>query len=111
MKAPYPHSPTPGAHGNGGPPGQDLLGICLAALASVLGTPFVFEFVGPFVEGLVHQAYGWKELAGFMYFASFALTGVVIYAVCRMALWYAIAAIVAFGAVRWSGTLAPMAVF
>ena len=93
----------PAASGNSpgsGPPGQDLLGICLALLASVLGTPFLFELVGPIVERLIYQAYGWRDLSGLMYYASFALSGVVIYAVCRMALWYAIAAIVAFGAMR-----------
>ncbi len=94
------------AASNGGPPGQDLLGISLAVLAAVLGTPYLFHYVGPFVETLIHDAYGWKELAGLMYFASFALSAVVIYAVCRMALWYAIGAIVAFGAMRVSGMAA-----
>ncbi len=101
------HYPTPRASGgSNGPPGQELLGICLAALASVLGTPFVFDHVGPFVEGLVYRAYGSRDLADIMYFASFALTGVVIYAVCRMALWYAIAAFVAFMTMRAVGVSA-----
>lgn len=41
-----------------------------------------------------------------MYFASFALSGIVIYAVCRMALWYAIAALVAFMTMRAVGIAA-----
>ena len=45
-----------------------------------------------------------------MYFASFGLSGVVIYAVCRMALWYALAAVVAFGAMRAAG-MAGVAAF
>ena len=89
--------------GNGGPPGQDLLCTCLALLAAVLGTPYVFHYVGPIIERLVYEAYGWKDLAGFMYGLSFLLSGVVIFAVCRMALWYAISAIVAFGAMRFAG--------
>ncbi|NQW11394.1 MAG: hypothetical protein HQ481_16130 [Alphaproteobacteria bacterium] len=90
----------------GGPPGQNLLGICLALLAAVLGTPYLFGYVGPWVERVVYNAYGSRELADVMYFASFGLSGVVIYAVCRMALWYALAAIVAFGAVRMAGMAA-----
>lgn len=42
---------------NGGPPGQDLLGIVLALLAAVLGTPYLFEFVGPAIRKLVMNAY------------------------------------------------------
>ena len=86
-----------------GPPGQDLLCICLALLAALLGTPFVFHHVGPLVERLVYEAYGWRDLAELMYGLSFVLSGVVIFAVCRMALWYAISAIVAFGAMRFAG--------
>ncbi len=89
--------------GNGGPPGQDLLGITLAALAAIVGTPWIFGYVGPWFEELVYRSYGSRELADVMYFASFALTGVVIYAICRMALFYAIAAIVAFASMRWGG--------
>lgn len=102
MKAPYNNLPMPKGGGEG-PPGQNLLCICLALLAAVLGTPYVFQFVGPFVEKLVFQAYGWRDLASLMYFLSFALSGIVIFAVCRMALWYAISAIVAFGAMRFAG--------
>ncbi len=87
----------------GGPPGQDLLVVTLALLASVLGTPYLFHFAGPFVEKLVYGAYGSRDLASLMYFASFALSGVVIFAVCRMALWYAIAGVVAFGSMRMAG--------
>tara|TARA_R110000787_G_scaffold16622_17_gene50535 strand:+ start:33974 stop:34294 length:321 start_codon:yes stop_codon:yes gene_type:complete len=98
-------NPSPGRVGgdpNGGPPGQNLLCICLALLAAVLGTPYVFHYVGPFVERLVYEAYGWRELATFMYAASFLLTGIVIFAVSRMTLWYAITAIVTFGALRFA---------
>lgn len=95
------HAPRMSAGGgNGGPPGQELLSVSLSLLAAVLGTPYVFSLVGPVVERLVYQAYGWRELADLMYFASFGLSSVVIYTVTRMALWYAIAAIVAFAALR-----------
>ncbi|OSQ47042.1 hypothetical protein [Thalassospira alkalitolerans] len=87
---------------NGGPPGQNLLCICLALLAAVLGTPYVFHYVGPFIERLVYEAYGWRELASFMYAASFLLTSLVIFAISRMTLWYAITAIVTFGALRFA---------
>lgn len=99
-------SPTAPGGGDNGPPGQNLLSICLALLAAVLGTPYLFGYVGPWVERVVYSAYGSRDLASFMYFASFGLTGVVIYATCRMALWYALAAIVAFGAVRMAGVAA-----
>lgn len=89
--------------GDNSPPGQNLLGFCLSLLAAVLGTPYLFGYVGPWIEGVVYNAYGSRELASFMYFSSFALSGAVIYAGCRMALWYALAAVVAFGAVRMAG--------
>lgn len=38
-----------------------------------------------------------------MYGLSFVLSGIVIFAICRMALFYAISAIVAFGAMRFAG--------
>lgn len=95
--------PRKGSRAEMGPPGQDMLAIALALLAAVLGTPYLFHFAGPFVERLVFEAYGSRDLASLMYFASFALSGVVIFAVCRMALWYAISAIVAFGAMRFAG--------
>lgn len=47
MKMLSPHSYDPYGNNNGGPPGQNLLGITLAALASVVGTPWVFGYVGP----------------------------------------------------------------
>lgn len=86
--------------GNGGPPGQELLSISLSLLAAVLGTPYLFSLIGPVVERLVYEAYGWRELSGLMYYASYGLSAVVIYTVARMALWYAIAALVAFAALR-----------
>ena len=94
--------------GDGGPPGQDMLGICLAALASVLGTPYLFELVGPFVEQLVYKTYDSQTLADVMYVASFGLSGIVIFSVTRMAAWYAIAAIVAFLAMRAAGGLGAL---
>ena len=100
------HYPAASVGRDDGPPGQNLLAVCLALLAAVLGTPFVFHFVGPFVEKLVYQQYGSRDLADFMYFASFLLSGVVIFAVTRMALWYALAAIVTFGALRFAGMAA-----
>ncbi len=98
--------PSPGGGPEGGPPGQNLLGICLALLAAVLGTPYVFQFAGPFAEKLVYEAYGSRDLAEFMYAASFVLSGVVIFAATRMALFYALAAIVAFGGMRLAGVAA-----
>jgi|GEM_PF-5909975 len=91
-----------------GPPGQNLLAICLAMLAAVLGTPYLFELVGPFIQKLVYQAYDSEALADLMYYASFALSGIAIFTVTRMALWYAIAAIVAFGAMRMSGAMVAL---
>ena len=99
------YGPGPGG-GDGGPPGQNLLGVCLALLAAVLGTPYLFSFIGPMIEKLVYQAYGWRELADLMYYASFVLSAVTIYALCRMALFYALAGIVGFGAMRLSGVAA-----
>ena len=102
MNNSFPQGPGSGG-GENGPPGQNLLCVCLALLAAVIGTPYVFHFVGPFVEKIVYEAYGWRELASLMYAASFVLSGIVIFAVCRMALWYAITAIVGFGALRFAG--------
>ena len=96
-------------HGNGpggGPPGQELLSVSLSLLAAVLGTPYLFSLIGPVVERLVYEAYGWRELADLMYFASYALSGIIIYTVTRMALFYAIAAVAAFGALRFAGVAA-----
>lgn len=92
--------------GENGPPGQNLLAICMALLAAVLGTPYVFQLIGPMIENLVYEAYGSRDLASFMYAASFVLSGVVIFALCRMVLWYALAAIVGFGAMRFAGLVA-----
>jgi len=102
MNKSFPQAPGPGG-GENGPPGQNMLCVCLALLAAVIGTPYVFHFVGPAVEKIVYEAYGWRELASFMYAASFVLSGIVIFAVSRMALWYAITAIVGFGALRFAG--------
>ena len=98
----YPSAPGSGG-GDGGPPGQNLLGITLAALAAIFGTPILFQWIGPVFERLVYEVYGSRDLAELMYYASFALSGIVIYAACRIALWYAIAAIVAFLSMRFSG--------
>ena len=87
----------------GGPPGQNLLGIALAGVAAFIGTPYLFNLVGPVIAEIISDAYDSDALASLMYYASFALSGVVIFAVCRMALWYAISAIVAFGALRFGG--------
>lgn len=107
MVNPYQSPSGPGGgNGNQGPPGQTLLVTCLALLAAVLGTPYLFHFIAPVIRELVHQAYGSPALADFMYFVSFALSGVVIFALCRMALWYALSAVVAFGALRFAGMAA-----
>lgn len=96
--------------GTSGPPGQDILGIALSGVAAVIGTPFLFNLIGPWVADIVAEAYGSDALADLMYFASFALSGVVIYAVSRMALYYAIGAIVAFAALRFGNSI-PAAAF
>ncbi len=101
MNNQYPHNN--GGGGNGGPPGQDLLGICLTGVAAIIGTPYLFNLIGSLVAEIVSEAYDSDGLASLMYYASFALSGVVIFSVCRMALWYAIGAIVAFGALRFGG--------
>ncbi len=90
----------------GGPPGKELLCLCLAMLASLLGTPYLFKLAGPIIRDLVYEAYGSNLIAQATYFASFALSGVVIFAISRMALWYAIAAVTAFGAMRLAGGVA-----
>ena len=100
MNNPYPNAHASGA-GNG-PPGQNLLGVTLAALAAIFGTPILFQWIGPLFEKLVYEVYGSRDLAELMYYGSFALSGIVIYAACRIALWYAIAAIVAFLTLRFS---------
>jgi len=92
--------------GNGGPPGQELLSVSLSLLAAVLGTPYVFSFAGPIIERLVYEAYGWREISDAMYFASYVLSAVILYTTARMALFYAIAAIVAFSAMRLGGVAA-----
>lgn len=104
-------TPSPAGAGGGkdGPPGQNILGIALAAVAAVIGTPFLFNLIGPAVEDIVRDAYGSDALADLMYFASFALSGVVIYAVSRMALYYAIGAIVAFATLRFGSSIPAVA--
>lgn len=94
-----------------GPPGQDLLGMALAAVASLIGTPYLFNFVGPFIEGIVGEAYGSEGFASLMYYASFALSGVVIYALSRMTLFYTIGAIVAYATLRFGGVLPAASAF
>jgi hypothetical protein len=85
---------------------MDLLSLCLALLAALLGTPYLFGFVGPHLQNFVYQAYGEPLLAQLTYLGSFVLSGIVIYAVARMALFYAISAIVTFGAMRLAGMAA-----
>jgi hypothetical protein len=99
----YSPNPSHSGGGNGGPPGQDLLCICLALLAAVLGTPYVFHYVGPFIERLVYEAYGWRDFAAFMYAVTFVLTALGIFASSRMTLWYAITSVVGFAAIRFAG--------
>lgn len=85
-----------------GPPGQNLLSNALAAVAAILGTPYLFNLIGPMIADIINEAYNSEGLASLMYYASFGLSGVVIFAACRMALWYAITAIVGFGALRFA---------
>jgi len=94
-------------NGGGMPPGQDMLGIVLAALAAILGTPYLFGFIGEPIRDLVASAYESHAFATLMYYVSFALSGVAIYAICRMALFYALAAIVGFASMRWGGSALP----
>ena len=101
-----PFNTKPG-NNNGQPPGQELLGIVLSALAAVLGTPYLFEFVGPAIRDLVASAYESEGFAELMYYVSFLLSGAAIFSICRMALFYAIAAIVGFASMRWGGDALP----
>ncbi len=82
------------------PPGQNLLGILLAATVSFFATPYLFEWIGPWVERIVYHAYGSRELAGLMYYVGYVLCGGVIYAAGRMFFWYILGALVAFLAQR-----------
>ena len=101
MAANFPNIPNPqGGGGNDGPPGQNVLGILLAGCAAFFGTPYLFEWIGPYVERLVYNAYGSRELAAIMYYVGFVLCGGVIYAAARMFFWYVLAALVAFLAQR-----------
>eukprot|EP00752_Nemacystus_decipiens_P000232 g232.t1 len=109
MANPY-NTPHPSGGGNSGPPGQELLGIALAGVAAVIGTPYLFSLIGPAIADIVSDAYDSEGFASLMYFASYGLSGVVIFCVCRMALFYAIGAIVAFATLRFGGGL-PMAAF
>lgn len=86
-----------------GPPGQNILTISLALLAALLGTPMLFEFIGPLVRKLVLSAYGSEEFAFLMYYASFVLSGAVIFSITRIALFYALAGVAGFGALRLAG--------
>lgn len=100
---------SPRGHGGGennGPPGQKLLCVSLALLAAILGTPALFHLIGPLVERLVYEAYGSRDFAEFMYVMTFGLSGIVIFAISQMALWYAITAVVALGALRFAGIMA-----
>tara|TARA_R110001592_G_C12690522_1_gene705730 strand:- start:207 stop:542 length:336 start_codon:yes stop_codon:yes gene_type:complete len=106
---PIPQGPSGG--GNGGPPGQELLGIALASVAALIGTPFLFNLIGPVIAEIINEAYDSEGFAALAYYVSFALSGVVIYAVCRIALWYAIGAIVAFAALRFGSGGMPLAAF
>lgn len=103
MSMHYPSPQGPGTGNNQGPPGQDLLGIMLAGAAAAFGTPYLFEFIGPFVERLTYDAYGSRGLADFMYALSFLLCGGIIYAAARIFFWYVLAAIVAYLATRAAG--------
>lgn len=100
---PNPYNPSVGPGGENGPPGQNLLGILLAASTSAFATPYVFTLIGPFVERMTLDAYGSHELAQIMYWASFVLCGGVIYAASRMLYWYLLAALVAYLAMRSVG--------
>lgn len=89
--------------GDSGPPGQNVLTISLALLAAILGTPMLFEFIGPIVRKLVLSAYGSEEFAVLMYYASFVLSGAVIFSITRITLFYALAGVAGFGALRLAG--------
>lgn len=99
MNNSFSQAPGPGG-GDNGPPGQNMLGILLAATTSIFLTPYVFTLIGPFVERLTLDAYGSREFADIMYWASFILCGGVIYAASRLIYWYVLAALVAYLAMR-----------
>lgn len=101
----YPWGKDQDGNNNDQPPGKELLGICLAAFAALIGTPYLFHYIGPFVENLVYEAYGWRELADLMYAVTFAFCGVAIYAICRLTFWYALGMLLAFLTARFGGLL------
>jgi len=94
------NAPRGAGGGDSGPPGQNTLGILLAACVAFFLTPYVFEWIGPFVERLVYNAYGSREFAGVMYYVGFVLCGGVLFAAARIFFWYVLAALVAFLAQR-----------
>jgi len=97
------YHPYPPRSGGEGPQGQKLLSVSLALLAAILGTPALFNVIGPVVERLVYEAYGSRDFADIMYGASFVLSGVVIYSISQMTVYAAMTAIVAFGVIRFAG--------
>jgi len=103
--------PNNSGGGNDGPPGQNALGVLLAACVAFFVTPYVFELIGPYVQRLVYDAYGSREFADFMYYVGFALCGGVLYAAARMFFWYVLSALVAFLAQRAVSGGIPMAAF
>ncbi|WP_420722473.1 hypothetical protein [Hwanghaeella sp. LZ110] len=101
MTNPFPNFSGPqGGGGESGPPGQNALGILLAGCVAFFVTPYVFEWIGPFVERLVLNAYGSRELADLMYWLSFGLIGGVLFTAARLFFWYVLAAFVAYMAQR-----------
>lgn len=105
MKNNSPYGAQAGGQDNG-PPGQNILGILLAATTSFFLTPYVFTFIGPYVEKLVFDAYGSRDFAEVMFAVSFILCGGVIYCVSRMIYWYLLAAIIAYMSLRAVGMVA-----
>lgn len=103
-KSPWSNN-SAGGGDNNQPPGKDLLGIWLAAFAALIGTPYLFHYIGPFVENLIYEAYGWRDLAELMYAVSFAMCGIVIYSICRITLWYALGMLLAYLTARFGGLL------
>lgn len=81
-------------------PGLDTLILCFAFLAALLGAPYVYDFLGPFIEPLLYQTYSRWGLGGAAQVTLFALFFLIIFFLCRIALWLAFSGTIAFGAMR-----------
>lgn len=88
-----------------GPPGLRGFVTCLALLSAAIGTPYVFEFIGPFLRDLIVNAYGNELIGLIMYWFSYVISAGLIFFTSQMGIWAGITSLIAFLAVR--GGLIP----